>query len=189
MQLQIYDVKTIRDHSIVERILEGQIIRDMPIKSHLLILCRVTQPCEWNTTRITWLLPVPPSYFILYLSRFHSLPPSSGAWTLYSIMKYRQRRSIVLYTHALAHTPTRAQSSDEPIFHSQMGTNVPIMRRGIKSKAWSTSDRSSISIWTLSSREAPGRIPYEQTTLTKHSFALSVLFSVCPSLSLRCLPR
>lgn len=141
--MQIYDVKTIRDHSIVEQILEGQIIRDLPIKSHLLILCRVTQPCEWNTTRITWLLPVPPSYFILYLSCFHSLSPSSGARTLYSIMKYRQRRSIVLYTHTHMRPPA---SSDEPIFYSQMGTNVPIMRRGIKSKAWSTSDRSSISI-------------------------------------------
>lgn len=51
-------------------------------------------PSEWNTTRITWVLPVPLFLFLSLPLPLSLASHSSKAWTLYGIMKYRRRRSV-----------------------------------------------------------------------------------------------
>lgn len=105
---------------IVERILEGQITRDVPIKSHLPILQGAAQPCEGNAARITRVLPVPPLLASFFTSAAFTRFPVLGSP---NIIRHNE-----ISTEALCRAYKRAPQN-EHIFHSQ--TNVPIMGRGI----------------------------------------------------------
>lgn len=106
-------------------------------------------------------------YLTPCLSHFHSF---SDLWipTLYSIMGYRQ----LLYCAFEGRTHSPVRWTHFPLSNGTRG-----VRNGVNLTDWEFQSE------TLLLNALTGWILNEQGTLTKHSFALPLLFTACPSLS------